>query len=250
MSVRDDDSILRELVARSSRRDPPVPQFRSLAGARQYRVLYDLVRRFVPAGARVLDWGTGVGHFSYFLTRSGYRAVGFSIESVSEAAWLDDPYERWVAGSRGDPVRLPFADGEFDAALSIGVLEHVRETGGDERASLRELARVLRPGGMLVCGHFPNRASWIELVASRTGRHHHAFRYTRNQILRLVRDAGLEWIDAGRYGVLPRNSAHAVIGPLSRARIGADLYDALDAALGVVLAPIAQNWWFVARKPA
>ncbi len=248
-SAADDDEILRELVARSARRDPPVPQFRSLAGARQYRSLYALVRREIPAGARVLDWGTGVGHFSYFLTRAGYRATGYSIEGVSEAAWLDEPFERWVTGSKQDPVRLPFADGDFDAAASIGVLEHVRETGGDEHASLAELSRVLRPGGTFVCAHFPNRTSWIDLVASRTHRHHHPYRYTRADIARLTQEAGMELVAAGRYGLLPRNSAQVVLGPLANTTAGANVWDALDATVGALLDPLRQNWWFVARKP-
>jgi SAM-dependent methyltransferase len=248
-SAADDDEILRELVARSARRDPPVPQFRSLAGARQYRTLYALVRREIPAGARVLDWGTGVGHFSYFLARAGYRATGYSIEGVSEAAWLGEPFERWVTGSKQDPVHLPFADGEFDAAASIGVLEHVRETGGDERASLAELARVLRPGGTFVCAHFPNRTSWIDWMAARAGKHHHEFRYTRGDIERLTRESGLRLAGAGRYGLLPRNSAHALLGPLANTVAGANAWDALDATLGALLRPLSQNWWFVARKP-
>lgn len=45
-----------------------------------------------------------------------------------------------------DVTDLPFADGAFDAAMSLDVLEHVP----DFRAALREFARVLRPGGRLV----------------------------------------------------------------------------------------------------
>jgi hypothetical protein len=97
--------------------------------------------------------------------------------------------------------------------------------------------------------HFPNRTSWIDRVASRTGRNHHRFRYTRADIARLTREAGLELTGAGRYGILPRNSAHAVLGPLANADVGANVWDALDAAFGTLLAPLCQNWWFVARKP-
>jgi hypothetical protein len=49
---------------------------------------------------------------------------------------------------------------------------------------------------------------------------------------------------------VPRNSLHRALGPLRSSAFPANLWDALDAALGVPLAPLAQNWVFVARKPA
>jgi SAM-dependent methyltransferase len=245
-----DDRILRELMDRAERGGMGLPQFGSLAGARQYRRLQRMVRRHLPAGARVLDWGTGFGHFSYFLTRAGYRATGYAIEGVSAAAWLDEPYERFVGGSPTDPVRLPFADAEFDAVASIGVLEHVRETGGDESASLAEIARVMRPGGVFLCYHFPNRTSWIDFVSSRVpGKHHHVHRYGRADIERLTRAAGLELLEVARYGFLPRNGLSRLPAGLRRARWTADLWDALDATLGAGFAPLCQNFAFVARLP-
>jgi SAM-dependent methyltransferase len=245
-----DERILRELMDRAERGGLRLPQFGSLAGARQYRRLYGMVRAHVAAGARVLDWGTGFGHFSYFLTRAGYLATGYAIEGVSTAAWLDEPYERFVGGSPADPVRLPFADAEFDAVASIGVLEHVRETGGEESASLAEIARVLRPGGVFLCYHFPNRTSWIDFASSRIpGKHHHAHRYVRADIGRLARGAGLELLEVARYGFLPRNVLDRLPAGLRRARWTADLWDALDAALGAALAPLCQNFAFVARRP-
>ena len=246
----DDDRILRELMDRAERGGMQLPQFGSLAGARQYRRLQRMARRHLPAGARVLDWGTGFGHFSYFLTRAGYRATGYAIEGVSAAAWLDEPYERFVGGSPAEPVRLPFADAEFDAVASVGVLEHVRETGGDEPASLAEIARVLRPGGVFLCYHFPNRTSWIDFASSLVpGKHHHVHRYGRADIERLTQGAGLELIEVACYGFLPRNVLSRLPAGLRRARWTADLWDALDALLSAVFAPLCQNFAFVARRP-
>lgn len=48
---------------------------------------------------------------------------------------------------RGVAERLPFADGVFDAVISIAVLEHVR----DPFAAAAEMCRVLKPGGELIC---------------------------------------------------------------------------------------------------
>ena len=59
------DTILHELMqARAVQ--PNLLQFGSLVSAHQYLRAYALVRRYVPTGSQVLDWGTGNGHFSYF----------------------------------------------------------------------------------------------------------------------------------------------------------------------------------------
>ena len=247
----DDDTILRELVDRALTRHMAWPQFRSLAGARQYRHLYRMTRRHLRPGAEVLDWGSGNGHFAYFLTRAGFRATGFTIEGVSNAAWLDEPYARFVGGSESEPVKLPFPDATFDAVSSVGVLEHVRETGGDETASLAEIVRVLKPGGVFLCYHFPNQTSLIDRLARRIpGKHFHEFRYTGERLARLAAGAGLELLEVTRYGALPRNGLSRLPGSLRTARWTANLWDALDAALGAMFAPLCQNWRFVARKPA
>jgi len=246
-----DEAILAELAALARRDVPELLQFGSLGAAYQYRRLYRVWRRHVPAGAEVLDWGAGNGHFSYFLARAGYRATGYSFLPFDYRRWLGDPGYRFVPGDEREPVTLPFADASFDAVASVGVLEHVRETGGDEAGSLAEIARVLRPGGIFVAYHFPNRDSWIDLAASRVpGKHHHLYRYTRADIEALVRGAGLELLETRRYGLLPRNTLHRLLGPLRDTRWTAEGWDRLDAVLGAIAAPIVQNHYFVARRTA
>lgn len=245
-----DEQILDALVELNrSGRARPLAKFKSVAGAHQYLKVYRLVRRFVPAGARVLDWGAAGGHFSYFLARAGYRAAGYSFHPFDFAAWLDDPDYEFTAGSPAEPVKLPYADAAFDAVASIGVLEHVRQTGGNEPATLREIERVLHPGGVFVCYHFPNRASWIELAASlRRGKHHHPYRFARGDIERLTRDAGLELLHVERYALLPRNSLQLLPDALATSQRFARAYDLADEWLGRALGPICQNWCFVARR--
>jgi len=243
-----DETILSDLAALARRGEAELSQFGSLASAYQYRRLYRLCRRLLAPGAQVLDWGAGNGHCSYFLARAGYRATAFSLEPRAQAAWLDEPWERFVPGDPTEPVRLPFDDGSFDAVASVGVLEHVRETGGREEASLAEIARVLRPRGVFVCVHFPNRGSWIDWAARRAGRHRHEWRYTRADLARLTAGAGLELLEVERYGVLPRNVLARVPAAWRDSRALADVWDALDRALAVPLGPIAQNWGFVARR--
>ena len=247
-----DEEIASSLVALARSGQPDTPKrLRSFVGAHQYLRLYRLFRKYVPKSARVLDWGAGSGHFSYFLTRAGYRASGFSFGPYKFAGWLQDPSYEFTGGSPAEPTRLPYADASFDAVSSIGVLEHVRETGGTEAGTLAEIARILKPGGHFVCYHFPNRLSWIDFAASITGgRHRHVYRFTRGGIEALVRGAGLELLEIERYGLLPRNSLRGLPALLARSRAFARAWDGVDAALGVPLGPICQNWAFVARKEA
>ena len=239
------EKIQRELVDIADRYS--LLHCRSLISVRQYLPAYELVRKHVPAGRHVLDWGAGNGHFSYFLMRSGYKTSGFGFDDMPEVCSGFGPgaydYRRGC-----DPVRLPFDDHFFDAVLSIGVLEHVRETGGDELASLREIRRILRPGGIFVCVHFPNRFSWIEFLARALGRPSHRFSYTQTDILRLSENAGLHVIEIGRYGALPRNLwSSEILRALGNWPPAAATYQLADRILSGILRPVCQNYWFVSR---
>ncbi len=154
----------------------------------------------------------------------------------------------YSAGSESEPVKLPYADGTFDAVFSIGVLEHVREFGGNELESLREIGRVLRPDGLFFCFHFPNRLSWIEaLTTVFRSRHHHAYRYTKKDILRLAAAAGFRVLEMRRYNALPRN-VFTSFPAGRRSRWLACCVDILDAMLTWALNPFCQNYACVLER--
>ena len=100
-------------------------------------------------------------------------------------------------------------DGAFDCVFSIGVLEHVFETGGDEVASLREIRRVLKPGGHFLCFHFPNKHQWVEPVGKLLGiaEHFHRRKYTISNVKTFTEATALRLVDYGRYNVSPLRSA-------------------------------------------
>lgn len=115
-----------------------VIQCGALANVARYRLPFEKTLAYVSSGDHVLDWGCGNGHFSYFLTQHGNRTVGLAFEDPPPML-AAEPLFRHVR--HDDPVTLPFENAAFDAAVSMGVLEHVHETGGDQRASL-----VANPG--------------------------------------------------------------------------------------------------------
>jgi len=223
--------------------------FRSAIGAAQYTRLYRQVAETVVRGGRVLDWGVASGHFSYYLQRAGYRAVGYSIEDLTFAPLVNDPTYQFVRGGANQPRVLPFAAGSFDAVVSVGVLEHVRETGGDEASSLAEIYRVLKNGGSLICYHLPSKGSWIEFLARRSPhRHAHLYLYSRRQALGMMRAAGFELAEARKYAFLPRNVCSA-LPPWARhsGALGA-VFEAADTVLERVLPALCTYHRVVARK--
>lgn len=104
----------------------------------------------VEPGAEILDCPVGFGRHALVLTEAGYRVTGLdrSETQLAEAERLRGDTE-WPKLVRGDYRKLPFGDASFDTVLnlftSLGYLERDEDVG-----VLRELLRVLRPGGALV----------------------------------------------------------------------------------------------------
>jgi SAM-dependent methyltransferase len=99
--------------------------------------------RFLDPALPVLEVGVGTGVVALGLTELGYDLVGVDLSfPMLQAA------RRRVGPSilQCDARRLPFADGSFDQAYSVWVLHVV----GDVEAVLREVGRVLGPGGRYV----------------------------------------------------------------------------------------------------
>jgi SAM-dependent methyltransferase len=92
---------------------------------------------------RVLDAGCGTGDIGVRIAAE----PGVEVVAVDTSPrMVQIARERGLRASVADVQQLPFEDGEFDCVLAAWVIYHVQ----DRAAAIRELARVLRPGGRLV----------------------------------------------------------------------------------------------------
>jgi SAM-dependent methyltransferase len=108
------------------------------------RKLAEIERVLGPTeGRRCLDLGSDNGVISLMLRRRGGRWASADLTDEAVAS-IRELVASDVHRVEGD--RLPFADGEFDCVAVVDMIEHVK----DDRAFVRELARVTRPGGRLV----------------------------------------------------------------------------------------------------
>ncbi|MBM4049569.1 MAG: class I SAM-dependent methyltransferase [Planctomycetes bacterium] len=173
-----------------------------------YVGLHGIVENFLksalegrPGPFRILDAGCGTGGLLCRLAGHG-RAFGvdFSDDALSLARQkVVTPLVRGTVGQgrlkaelqppsplvRGSVTSLPFKDETFDAVTSMDVLYHLGVA--DDAAALREMSRVLRPGGVLLV----NLPAFEFLRSAHDAVIHTRHRYTRREIKRKLAEAGL-----------------------------------------------------------
>ncbi len=126
--------------------------------SRTYEFIVELARAHVPAPAALLDFGCGNGEAVRRALAAGYDAHG---ADRFDGVWAQYRDAAHALGPRmhlmPSPGELPFPDARFDIAVSNQVFEHIAQ----KRQTVTELARVLRPGGLLIA-IFPTRDIIVE----------------------------------------------------------------------------------------
>jgi ubiquinone/menaquinone biosynthesis C-methylase UbiE len=193
----------------------------------------------VPAGACLLDVGSGVGSFVVASRRRGLRAFGIEPDQIGQGGRLTAIQ---IASRRlpnavfavAEGERLPFPDQTFDFVTLNQVIEHV----SDQRAVLREAARVLKRGGTLyvACPNYlrfyePHyKIFWLPLLPKPLGRFYLRCRgrnsvlldqltYTTNSRLRrLLQELGEEYalIDTHQHQFLKKCADGSFASPRAR----------------------------------
>jgi SAM-dependent methyltransferase len=220
-------------------------------------LVLSLLRRYATPDPRGLDVGCGTGGMLAAAAGRGVF-VGVDAESVALAFCRKRGLTRLAQSSA---LALPFSEGVFDVCLCLDVLYH-RAVASDA-AALGECHRVLRAGGLLIVTD--SALAWL-----RSGHDeavHGARRYTRGELVALVRGAG--------FAPLGASYTYCLVFPLVAAfrlarrrasgdrRAGSDVFRLPRAATALLLSvqaaerallrltplPFGSSVLCVARKP-
>lgn len=172
----------------------------------------------------ILDAGCGTGNNLEHLGRHG-RAFGLDI---SEEA-LRFCRSRGVTVARGGVEALPFPAHAFDCVTSFDVIYH--RWVGDDSAAVKEMARVLRPGGLCLVRVPALKVLWGAHDRAVHSRH----RYTRGEVRSLLEGAGLEVVRA--------TYCNTLLFPLLAVRRGLDRLTGREGS-DVAFLPAPLEWTF------
>ncbi len=139
---------VREMFARISRRYDLMNRIMTAGQDQRWRRMV-VEMCALPPGGRLLDVATGTGDIAYEARRMrpDVEAVGVDFTFEMMAVGREKAPELGVPFVQGDALALPFVDNSFDAACSGFMMRNVT----DIQRAFAEQARVVRPGGRVVC---------------------------------------------------------------------------------------------------
>lgn len=142
-------------------------------------------------GKRVLDVAGGDGYWAGLARKRGAEAV--SIDLARSKMVYGSTLRHAPELIECDALKLPFADGSFDAVMSVCAIEHFDDGG----ASLDEMSRVLAPGGRLVMSAdvLSRSRRWPKLREAHCAKYHVQNTYTHESLGKLLTERGIDLED-------------------------------------------------------
>jgi SAM-dependent methyltransferase len=185
------------------------------------RVVADLR---LPADARILDAGCGSGRNMVDFARHG-AVTGIELSETSVCLARARAAGEVVEGS---VLEMPFDDGSFELAASLDVIEHLE----DDLGALRELRRVVAPGGALLV----TVPAYQWLWSGHDEINHHHRRYTRRSLQQIGEQAGWRQVRTTYFNslLLPAAILLRVLDRFSR--------KTTESSLDLWVPPAPLNW--------
>jgi SAM-dependent methyltransferase len=178
----------------------------------------------LPARARILDAGCGSGRNMVEFARHG-TVTGVELSDTSAALARERGAGEVIEGS---VLEMPFDADSFEMAASLDVIEHL----DDDLAALRELRRVVAPGGTLLI----TVPAYQWLWSGHDEINHHHRRYTRRSLQRVGEQAGWQQVRTTYFNslLLPAAILLRVLDRFSR--------KTTESSLDLWVPPTPVNW--------
>ncbi len=135
-----------------------------------------IAERITNPKAQILDVGCGAGFLSNDLGKLGFDVTGIDLSEDSLRVAGEHDTSKSVKYITADALQLPFADETFDVVTAMDFLEHIE----DQKGFIREVARVLKPGGRFFFHTFNRNAvskfviiKLVEWFVANTPKHMH-----------------------------------------------------------------------------
>ena len=145
--------------------------------------LLSLVETHADRTAKILDFGAGIGTFAQRLSARGYDVACVEPDE-KQGAVIE------VEGLTNRRAVSDYDERQFDLVYSFNVFEHI----DDHVGAMKEIQRVLRPGGRLLA-YVPALAYLFTSMDAKVG---HIRRYTRNSLTSAMREAQFT-VEEARY---------------------------------------------------
>lgn len=171
----------------------------------RYEKQVALISQKLKKGSLVLDIGCGNGHTTALLATHTINVIGIDLSESPVWQTFENYGARFVVA---DALNLPFKCEKFDAVISFGVMEHLKDDDG----FINQVYRILKKGGYNFVFNLPNKYGLSEVLGQVLGGiEPHDRKYTKNEIATLFYDTGFSELKIERENFFP-----AQVGRISK----------------------------------
>jgi len=177
---------------------------RNLAVIRRQTSIFERCQEFLANSETVLDWGcrqAADACMARMLLGPQVKLHGCDVDSGEYHAFFDFAGLQYTQLTH--PYLLPYGNDTFDVVIGSGVLEHVP----NDSESLKELWRVIKPGGVFIMTMLPNLFSYTEWLNRRLNNPHHLRLYSLSEARHMFMHHGFLPVRWGYHQVVPTLSS-------------------------------------------